>query len=57
MEKTVTKWRKQTQNGENRHKMEKTGTKWRKQTQNGENRYQLEIDIKSNFRSRGFGQF
>ena len=44
-------------NGENSHKMEKTDTKWRKQTQNGENRHQLEIDIKSDFRSRDFEQF
>ena len=42
MEKTDTKWRKQTQNGENRHKMEKTDTKSSKQTQNGENRHKTE---------------
>ena len=28
-EKTDTKWRKQTQNEENRHKMEKTDTNWK----------------------------
>ena len=43
-EKTVTKRRKQTQNGENRHKMKKTDTKWRKQTPTG-NRYQIRFQI------------
>ena len=69
IEKSYTKQRNHTQNreiihkskiyknGENSHKMEKTDTKWRKQTQNGENRHQLEIDIKSDFRSRDFEQF